>query len=73
LLTKGDSEIIAYLKDLEAQQKNLKMELFKVCWFMRGGVTYREALEMGPADREIVADLVKDNMETTKKTGRDFF
>ncbi len=73
MLTKGDSEIIAYLKDLEAQQKNLKMELFKVCWFMRGGVTYREALEMGPADREIVADLVKDNMETTKKTGRDFF
>ena len=49
------------------------MELFKVCWFMRGGVTYHEALEMGPTDREIVADLVKDNMETTKKTGRDFF
>ena len=68
-----DSEIITFLKDLEAQQKNLKMDLLRTCWFMRGGVTYQEALEMGPADRTIVADLVKENMETTKKTGRDFF
>lgn len=40
---------------------------------MRGGVTYQEALHMTFEDRSIVADIVKDNLETTKKTGRDFF
>jgi hypothetical protein len=40
---------------------------------MRGGVTYDEANTMSPQEREIIAQLVKDNMETTKKTGQPFF
>ena len=62
-----------YLKDLDSEIKNLKHELLKVCWYMRGGVTYQEALNMSIEERKIVANIVKDNLETTKKTGRDFF
>jgi len=40
---------------------------------MRGGVTYQEALNMSLEERQIVGNIVKDNLETTKKTGRDFF
>ena len=40
---------------------------------MRGGVTYSEASTMGPQEREIVSQLVKENLETTKKTGQPFF
>ena len=58
---------------MDADIKNLKHELFKVCWYMRGGVTYQEALNMSIEERKIVANIVKDNLETTKKTGRDFF
>ena len=69
----SDSEIVKYLKDLESEIKNLKHELFKICWFMRGGVTYQESLNMDVEERKIVAQIVKDNLETTKKSGRDFF
>jgi hypothetical protein len=69
----GDSEIIAYLKDFDNQTKNLKLELMKVCWFMRGGMSWNEALVLSPDEREIVSQLVKENMETTKKTGQPFF
>ena len=62
-----------YLKDMDADIKNLKHELLKVCWYMRGGVTYQEALNMSIEERKIVGNIVKDNLETTKKTGRDFF
>ena len=62
-----------FLKEYESQQKNLKRELLKCCWFMRGGVSYQEVLEMGPDDRDIIAKLVKENLETTKKTGKPFF
>jgi hypothetical protein len=58
---------------MDADIKNLKHELLKVCWYMRGGVTYQEALNMSIEERKIVANIVKDNLETTKKTGRDFF
>ena len=40
---------------------------------MRGGVTYQEALALSPSDREIVSQLVKDNLDVTKKTGQPFF
>jgi hypothetical protein len=64
---------VKYLKDMDADIKNLKHELLKICWYMRGGVTYQEALNMSMDERKIVGNIVKDNLETTKKTGRDFF
>jgi hypothetical protein len=40
---------------------------------MRGGVTYQEALHMSNEERGIISDIIKDNLETTKKTGQPFF
>ena len=45
----------------------------KVCWFMRGGITWQEALNLSPEERGVVGQLVKENMETTKKSGQPFF
>jgi hypothetical protein len=58
---------------MENEVKNVKLDLLKICWYMRGGVTYSEAAAMSPQEREIVGSLVKDNLETTKKTGQPFF
>ena len=69
----GDSDIISYLKDFDNETKNLKLELMKICWFMRGGMSWQEALSLSPDERTIVSQLVKDNMDTTKKTGQPFF
>ena len=69
----GDSDIIAYLKDFDNETKNLKLELMKICWFMRGGMSWNEALVLSPDERAIVSQLVKENMETTKKSGQPFF
>ncbi len=58
---------------MENEGKSIKHELFKICWYMRGGVTYQEALQMSSVERSIVADIVKDNLDVTKKTGQPFF
>tara|TARA_B100001564_G_C20050090_1_gene407276 strand:- start:39 stop:263 length:225 start_codon:yes stop_codon:yes gene_type:complete len=73
LLSKSDSDIIAYLKDFENEIKNLKLQLMKICWYMRGGVTWGEVMTFAPADRAIANDLIKENLDTTKKTGQPFF
>ena len=40
---------------------------------MRGGLTWQEALNLPPQEREIIRQLIKENYETTKKTGQPFF
>ena len=61
------------MKDMESQQKELRHELVKISWYMRGGLSYSEANALSPTEREIIANLVKDNLETTKKSGQPFF
>ena len=69
----SESEIISYLKSLESDMKQIKHDLFKICWYMRGGLTYHEALNIGQSDKEIISKLIKDNLDVTKKTGQPFF
>ena len=45
----------------------------RMCWFMRGGVTYSEILEMSYSEREIIAIIIKDNLEITKESKVPFF
>lgn len=40
---------------------------------MRGGLTYSEAMQLGFQDREAVSAIIKENLETTKKSGLPFF
>jgi hypothetical protein len=67
-LTLSPSEIEEYFKDLENTNKNLKNELVRLCWYMRGSLDYNTAFELGPEDRSMMADLVKENIENVKAT-----
>jgi|TARA_R100000030_G_scaffold93734_1_gene80078 hypothetical protein len=69
----GDSEIVKHLKDFDSQAKNLKLELMKICWYLRGGMSWQESLNLSPDERTIAAQLIKENMDTAKKTGQPFF
>lgn len=40
---------------------------------MRGSVTVTDIYEMSYEDREIISDIVKENLETTKNSGMPFF
>lgn len=61
------------VEGLEREIKSLKSEILKLCWYMRGGVTLEEAYNLSYDERAIIIDIIKDNMETTKKSGLPFF
>lgn len=44
-----------------------------MCWYMRGGLTYDEAIMLGSQEREIINSMIKQNMEITQKSGLPFF
>jgi len=58
---------------MDGESKQIRNEALKMCWYMRGGLTFTEAMNLGYQEREIVGSLIKDNLETTKKSGLPFF
>jgi len=73
VLSLSYDEILHEVKALENQTKQIKHSLLKYCWHMRGGLTYEESFFLGFDEREIISDIIKDNMETTKKTQLPYF
>lgn len=53
--------------------KALKEEIFRMCWYMRGGITFAEALELTQSDREIIANIIKSNLEIAKESRMPFW
>ena len=45
----------------------------RLMWHMRGSITLEEAFMMEPEDRKLISELIKENLETNKKTGQPFF
>ncbi len=69
----SDEEIINLLDSLEKDSKALREEAIQICWYMRGSVSYDDSMLLTAEDRKIISKLIKDNLETTKKTGMPFF
>ena len=66
-------QIMEEAKILDNEIKNLKHNIFKLCWYMRGSVTLDDAFATSHEDREIISKIVEENIETTKKSGLPFF
>jgi hypothetical protein len=58
---------------MDKECRQIRNEAIKLSWYMRGGLNYDQAMAMGYNDREIISDLIKENLETTKKSGLPFF
>jgi hypothetical protein len=40
---------------------------------MRGSVSYADIMQMTEKERAIIGKIIKENLETTKKTGLPYF
>jgi hypothetical protein len=58
---------------MDKETRSIRQEVLKLCWYMRGGLTYDEAMQLSQVERDIINELVKENLETTKKSGLPFF
>ncbi len=66
-------EILREVENLDKESKAVKQDLMKMCWYMRGGISYDDAFYMSIEDRQIISEIIKENLETTKKSGLPFF
>lgn len=63
-----NEEILGLLAQYDKEIKALKFELYKMCWYSRGGINLDQMFMMSPTDREILRDVIEYNLEITKET-----
>lgn len=58
---------------METESKAIKNNAMRYAWYMRGGISYGDILNMSSFERENLGKLIEENLETTKKSGLPFF
>ena len=68
-----NDELVGLIEEYERDSKALKEEALRICWYMRGSIQYEDAMMLSQQEKSIIDKIIKDNMETTKKSGMPFF
>jgi hypothetical protein len=64
-----NSDIAGYITEIDNAAKSIKDEIFRISWYMRGGVNSQDLFHVySYEDRVIMNSIIKDNIETTKNT-----
>ncbi len=61
------------IETMEKECTDIKKSALTLTWYMRGGVSYEDVLNMSNEERKLINELVEHNLETTKKTQLPFF
>jgi len=66
-------EISTTVDRMDQEAKDIKQQSLKMSWYMRGGATYEDVLQMSFQERELLSELIKENLEITKNSKLPFF
>lgn len=72
-MTKSPDQISQVIEKMNKEAKDIVVDLLRTTWYMRGGIGYNEAMYLGHEERMIINDIIKENLDTTKRTGLNFF
>ena len=72
-MSQTTEEIAEMLDDFDKDSKALRKSILKLCWYMRGGLTLEEAMTIGFQDRELISEIISENLKVTEETKMPFF
>jgi hypothetical protein len=58
---------------MEKEVAGIKESALSMAWYMRGGATYEDVLNMSYDERSLINKIVESNLEITKKSNLPFF
>ena len=73
LLNSNSEQIPKLVEALDRECEGIREEALRLSWYMRGGLTYDQAMGLSPQERKLINALIKENLETTKKSGLPFY
>jgi hypothetical protein len=58
---------------MEKEANSIRAQCFKMSWYLRGGGTYEDVMNMSFQERTLITELIKEHHETTKTSKLPFF
>jgi len=58
---------------MEKEANSVRAQCLKMSWYLRGGGTYEDVMNMSFQERTLITDLIKEHHETTKNSKLPFF
>ena len=72
-MTLNYDEINRMIERMDKEARAIREEALRQAWFMRGGLSYEDAMMLSHQERELVSTIVKKNIEKTNESGLPFF
>jgi len=69
LISMSAQEIIDEISKMSAENDKLTDDILKMIWYMRGSISYSEAYNLTVYERKSISNIIKENIETSKKSG----
>jgi hypothetical protein len=69
----NNEAIVELLEKYDSESRAIKHEALRAAWSMRGGLSYEDAMYLSQGEREIVSDIIKENMDITKESKLPYF
>jgi hypothetical protein len=73
LLTLTPDKVLKLINEYEKDTEEIKKSALSMSWYMRGGVSYEDVLNMSQAERLAISAIIEQNLDTTKKSQLPFF
>jgi hypothetical protein len=61
------------LESMDKEARAIRDEALRTTWWMRGGLSYEDAMMLSQHEKELIGEIIKDNMKATKDSGLPFF
>ena len=69
----GNDGIESMIEGMDKEARAIREDALRMMWWMRGGLSYEDAMLLGQTEKEIINQIIKDNMKSTKDSGLPFF
>ena len=73
VLRSKPEELDKLIKSYDDQVIEIKKNSLRMSWYMRGGASYEDILNMSVLERSSINEIIESNMEITKKNQIPFF
>jgi len=61
------------IDEMDEDCNRIKADSLKMAWYMRGGISYVDILNLSITERQAITKIIEDNLETTKNSKLPFF
>lgn len=65
-------EIEKEVEKLDKDSKALKKDIYRIAWYMRGSVNIDQAFALSFEDREIINEIIEENLKIVSETQLPF-